>query len=63
MTQRYDGSDKGRFAFANGGNAHKLPLPYVFKMTRAELLAFLPRASRFWLFCAVLALYDKVMEE
>ena len=63
MTQGYDNVGKGKFVFANGGNGNKLPLPYVFKMTRPELTKFLPGASRFWLVCAVLALYDKLMKE
>ena len=48
--------------FIKDGNVFKMPLPLIFEMARSELVDFLPQASRFWLVCAVLALYDKVME-
>lgn len=37
-----------------------IPTPNIFDIERAELLEFLPRASRRWLVGALLALYDAI---
>ena len=34
--------------------------PCVFNMTRAELLDYLPRASKVWLFAAIIAMFDEM---
>lgn len=37
-----------------------IPTPNIFDIERADLLEFLPRASRRWLVGALLALYDAI---
>ena len=62
MERRRTNSDYRRIVFIKDGNVFRMPLPLIFEMPRGELVDFLPQASRFWLYCAVIALYDKVME-
>lgn len=41
-------------------NAFVLPLPDVFSLKRNELIEFLPIASKYWLFSAIMAMYDEI---
>ena len=34
--------------------------PCVFNMTRAELLDYLPKASKVWLFAVIIAMFDEL---
>lgn len=62
MARRRTSSYDESIVFVKDGDVFKMPLPFVFEMAREELIDFLPRASQFWLFCTIIALYDKIME-